>query len=209
MKSTTAKKSVLYLLFLIVGIPLIIFLVLLGKIYTFGNHDFIQKAKIEVVLGAAEFNGTPSNVLKARLDHAALLYRQGFATTIITTGGSQNGDLYTEAGVGRTYLISLGIPPANIIADATGNDTYQTMVAVSKTLKSFGATNAIFVSDPFHEYRVYLIASQLGISDISSPTRTSPIRGMSSITYYLREAVAIEMAKLVGFKFLSVLRHGS
>lgn len=187
----------------------LIFGVILFQIYQFGKRDLAQRAPIAIVMGAAEYGGVPSDVLKARLDHAIMLFREHLVPTIMTTGGSEHGDSFTEAQVSELYLVSKGVPNSDIVVDAVGNDTYQSLVSVNAKLVNMGIRTAIFVSDPFHEFRVAQIVSPMGIVDIPSATHTSPIRGWTAITYYLREGVAVLAAKVVGYKFLSVIRHGS
>lgn len=188
---------------------LVIFGATLYQIYSFGQKDMASPTAVAVVMGAAEFDGSPSLVLRARLDHVILLYRAGLIKSVVTTGGRQRGDLYTEAGVAKQYLSDRGIPSVSIISDPVGDDTYNSMLSVKVVLRTLGVSRAIFVSDGFHEYRINQIAGQLGIIDLSSPTRTSPIAGVTEFEYYLRETVAVLGAKLVGYKFLSLLRHGT
>ncbi|MDA8101827.1 MAG: YdcF family protein [Nitrospiraceae bacterium] len=185
------------------------FVYTLFEVYSFGQHNYARPVRAEVVLGAAEYDGIPSDVLRARLDHALVLFKEGFAKEIITTGGSQKGDVYNEAEVGARYLRSKGVPYADVIAVPTGNDTYQSMAVVADVLRSMHLTSAIFVSNRFHEYRVRGIAESLGITDYSSPVTASPIHGKALLSYYLREALAVSAGKLVGYKLLSILRHGS
>lgn len=123
-----------------------------------------------VVLGAAQFNGEPSPVLRTRLDHAAELYREGVAPTIITVGGNQPGDLYTEAEAGRNYLVEQGIPAANVIAVGVGNDTIDSLKAVAVQMAGLGSRSATVVSDPTHMARSLSIADRLGIEAHGSPT---------------------------------------
>ncbi len=185
------------------------FVYTLYEVYSFGQHNYARPERAEVVLGAAEYDGVPSSVLEARLDHALALYREGLAKVIITTGGAEKGDTYNEAEVGARFLRNKGVPYADVVAVPTGNDTYQSMVVVADVLRSMHLTSAIFVSNRFHEYRVRGIASSLGITDYSSPVTASPIHGEALLKYYLREALAVSAGKLVGYKLLSVLRHGS
>lgn len=202
-------RLVTRLVSLFVLAALVIFGITMYQIYSFGQRDQARRAPVEVVMGAAEFDGSPSDVLRARLDHAILLFNRGLVAKIITTGGSETGDIYTEAQVAKTYLIDHGVPSADIISDPVGQDTYQSMVSVATAMHVLSLSGAIFVSDRFHEYRVSQIASQLGIVDYSSPTTTSPIVGRALIADYAREAAAVLGAKVLGYKLLSVLRHGS
>ena len=193
----------------IVFVIILTFSVVVYQIYQFGHRNLSERAPIAVVMGAAEYNGIPSNVLKARLDHAVILFKEHLVPLIMTTGGSELGDSYTEAGVSATYLETQGVPTGDIVVDAVGVDTYQSVMSVNNELQSRGIRSAIFVSDAFHEFRVSQIASAVGITDIVSATDTSPIKGLTAVTYYLREAVAVLGAKVVGYKFLSIIRHGS
>lgn len=123
-----------------------------------------------VVLGAAQFNGEPSPVLRTRLDHAAELYREGIAPTIITVGGNQPGDLYTEAEAGRNYLVEQGVPAQNVVAVGVGNDTIDSLKAVAVQMAGLGSRSATLVSDPTHMARSLAIADRLGIDAHGSPT---------------------------------------
>ncbi len=181
----------------------------LYQVYSFGQHDYARPTRVAVVLGAAEYDGVPSDVLRSRLDHALALFKEGYVHEIITTGGAEKGDTFNEAEVGALYLRSRGVPYADVIAVPTGNDTYQSMAVVAEVLRSMKLTQAIFVSNRFHEYRVRGIAASLGITDYSSPVTASPIHGDALLDYYLREALAVSAGKLVGYKLLSILRHGS
>ncbi len=181
----------------------------LYQVYSFGQHDYARPTRAEVVLGAAEYDGVPGGVLRSRLDHALALFKEGYVHVIITTGGSEKGDIFNEAEVGARYLRSKGVPYADVIAVPTGNDTYQSLVVVAEVLRSMRLEQAIFVSNHFHEYRVHAIAAGLGVTDYSSPVTASTIHGRSLLDYYLREALAVSAGKLVGYKLLSVLRHGS
>lgn len=140
-----------------------------------------------VVLGAAQFNGEPSPVLRTRLDHAVELYRDGLAPTIITVGGNQPGDLYTEAEAGRNYLISQGVPAQNVIAVGVGNDTIDSLKAVAVQMSGLGSRSATIVSDPTHMARSLAIADRLGIDAHGSPTATGDGTQVTA-EYVAREA---------------------
>lgn len=134
------------------------------------KQDSSQTTDAVVVLGAAQFDGEPSPVLRTRLDHAYDLYRQGVAPTIITVGGNQPGDRFTEAEAGRNYLMSKGVPPADIVSVPEGNDTIASLTAVAEQMAGLGARTATLVSDPTHMARSLAIADRLGIEAQSSPT---------------------------------------
>ena len=127
-----------------------------------------------VVLGAAQYNGIPTPVFQARLEHAATLYEEGVAPQIITVGGNQPGDLYTEAGSGRAYLTRLGVPPEAILAVETGTNTVGSLEAVAQTVRDQGGDSVVLVSDPTHSYRSRMMAHDVGLQAWTSPTRHGP-----------------------------------
>lgn len=123
-----------------------------------------------VVLGAAQFNGKPSPVLAARLDHAGALYRRSVAPRIVTVGGKQRGDHYTEARAGMNYLVDHGVPATDVSAVGVGRDTQQSLRAVAAMAKREGWHDVTLVSDPAHMARAHAIAAKLGFSTHLSPT---------------------------------------
>lgn len=145
-------------------------------VYFFALRDEARPADAIVVLGAAQYQGKPSPVLRARLDHAIDLYGDSIAPTLILTGGVGVGDTISEAEVGRRYAVEAGVPLKRILIERTGISTEQSMRAVARLMRRRGLTSAVLVSDPFHMLRLRLLAGQLGILSYSSPTRTSPIR---------------------------------
>jgi uncharacterized SAM-binding protein YcdF (DUF218 family) len=128
-----------------------------------------------VVFGAAEYNGAPSPVFKARLDHAFDLEERGMASLVITTGGSGGDPVFTEAGVGRDYLVQRGMDAGKILADTRGETSYESVSAVSRLLKGRHAKTCIAVSDGFHLYRLKLMFRHEGITAFASPDPDSPI----------------------------------
>lgn len=127
------------------------------------THDVATTDAI-VVLGAAQLNGTPTPVLANRLDHAKQLYEQGVAPTIVTVGGKQPGDVYTEAESGRDYLINAGVPEQDVVAVQAGNDTLTSLTPVSEQLAAQGLRSVTIVSDPAHMARSAAIADRLGMT---------------------------------------------
>lgn len=134
------------------------------------QQDSAKATDAVVVLGAAQFDGEPSPVLRTRLDHAYELYQQGVAPMIITVGGNQPGDRFTEAEAGRNYLIGKGVPPTDILSVPEGNDTIASLQAVAVQMAALGTRSATLVSDPTHMARSLAIADRLGIEAQSSPT---------------------------------------
>lgn len=183
---------------ILVGIILAYGLITFAQIYRYSRIDNAQKADAIVVLGAAQYDGTPSPVLRARLDHAAALYKNGVAKWIITTGGSRPGDLSNEAATSKKYLVALGIPAEAILTDESSLTTKQNMSRVADVLAEHALSSIVIVSDPFHMYRALTLARDLGIVAYASPTQTSPIEKNSwlEFKYMLREVVPSSLNQL-------------
>ncbi len=150
------------------------------RIWQQGMHDEQRPAGAIVVLGAAQFNGTPSPVYAARLDHAVALYLHGVAPYLVVTGGKAEGDRTTEAAAGRTYALARGVPQDHILVEGDGRTTLESLDGVAAILTAHGIHDAVFVSDPTHMLRVLRIAADLGLTAWGSPTPTSRIELDSS-----------------------------
>lgn len=144
-------------------------------VLVWSSRDEARPADAIVVLGAAQYAGHPSPVLKARLDHALDLWRRNPAGVLVFTGGSGPGDTTSEAEVGRSYARKRGVPDSAIVVENTGRTTSESMGSVAEILRERHAATAVLVSDPFHMFRLWLIAKKLGMKAYTSPTRTSPI----------------------------------
>ncbi len=144
------------------------------RVWDVGNRDSRTHVDAIVVLGAAQYNGRPSPVLAARLDHAIDLYMQGYADYFVVTGGKQTGDHYTEAFAERQYARDHGVDPAVILSETTGRSTLESMQNVRLVLAQHGLHSALFVSDRTHMLRVLRLAADQGIEGWGSPTDTSP-----------------------------------
>ncbi|HEU4673015.1 MAG TPA: YdcF family protein [Candidatus Limnocylindrales bacterium] len=147
----------------------------IARIWQQGEIDEARPAGAIVVLGAAQYDGRPSQVFSARLEHATALYAQGLAPYFVVTGGNRPGDRTTEAAVARAYAISRGVPPNRILVEDEARTTLESMRGVSRLLRGHDIDDAIFVSDPTHMLRVLRMAADEGIRAYGSPTRTSPI----------------------------------
>jgi uncharacterized SAM-binding protein YcdF (DUF218 family) len=156
------------------------------------TRDEAQPAGAIVVFGAAQYNGTPSPVFKARLDHAFDLEERELAPLVITTGGSGGDPTYTEAGVGRDYLIQQGMAQSKILADPHSETSYESVRAAASLLHQFHATTCIAVSDGFHLYRIKVMFRATGITAYGSPAPESPIEAepWDRTIYSLREMVS-------------------
>ena len=138
-------------------------------------RDEARPAQAIVVLGAAQYAGRPSPVLRARLDHALGLWKRDLASLLILTGGTGTGDTTSEAAVGRTYAKKRGVPDTLILVENEGRTTSESMKAVAGMLEVRGLQTALLVSDPFHMLRLRILARRFGFTPYTSPTRTSPI----------------------------------
>jgi uncharacterized SAM-binding protein YcdF (DUF218 family) len=145
------------------------------RIWEQGAHDDARPADAIVVLGAAQYNGVPSPIYRARLDHAIQLYEEGLAPEIVMTGGKLPGDKTTEADAGRAYAIAKGVPGDAILVEDQGRTTLESLRTVGDMLRDRDLRTAVFVSDRPHMLRVLRIARDQGIDAFGSPTRTSPI----------------------------------
>jgi uncharacterized SAM-binding protein YcdF (DUF218 family) len=139
------------------------------------SRDEARPAQAIVVLGAAQYAGKPSPVLRARLDHALDLWNRHLASLLILTGGTGLGDTTSEAAVGRTYARKRGVPDSAILVENEGRTTSESMRAVAGMLEVRGLQSALLVSDPFHMLRLRILARRFGFTPYTSPTRTSPI----------------------------------
>jgi uncharacterized SAM-binding protein YcdF (DUF218 family) len=151
-----------------------------------------------VVLGAAEYNGTPSPIFEARLDHAFDLEEKGLAPLVITTGGSGGDARFTEAGVGRDYLIQKGMASDDILAEPSGSTTYESIKAVALLLAHRQIRTCIAVSDGFHIYRVKVLLAAHGITAYGSPAPASRIESDPAlrVLYSMREVLILTLYHL-------------
>ncbi len=145
------------------------------RIWVQGQRDDQRPADAIVVMGAAQYDGRPSPVFAARLDHAVSLYLAGVAPTLVVTGGKADGDRTTEAATARAYAIARGVPPAAILFEDGSRTTRESIQSVRQILSDHHLTNAVFVSDRPHMLRVLRMATDDGITAWGSPTATSPI----------------------------------
>src|SRR6266850_859525 len=151
-----------------------------------GAHDQATTADAIAVLGAAQYNGRPSPVFRARLDHAAALYQRGLAPVVLVTGGVGSGDTVSESEVGRRYLLKAGLPGEALIPLPASDDTYASLTQVQRWFEGRGSRRVLLVSDGFHMLRLRIIAARLGLTPLTSAAPGSPIRAsMRRNTAYL------------------------
>jgi uncharacterized SAM-binding protein YcdF (DUF218 family) len=153
-----------------------------------------------VVLGSAQYNGVPSSIFTARLEHAVTLYHQGVAPMIVTVGGKKAGDEFTEAEAGRDYLAAAGVPDDALLAVQQGVDTLESMRAVATEFGTRGWHTAVLVTDPWHAMRAERMAEDAGMEASSSPTRQGPAvqTRTTQFKYILRETAAYLLYRVTG-----------
>ena len=150
-------------------------LVSLSAVVIWGRRDTARPAGAIIVLGAAQYVGHPSPVLRARLEHAVSLWRRGLAPRMVLTGGTGDGDTTSEAAVSRRYVVQEGVPDSAILLEAKGRTTSESLRAVAAMMMAQRSDTVILVSDPFHMLRLTILARRFGLVALLSPTPTSPI----------------------------------
>ena len=159
----------------------------------------IDHADVIIVLGAAQYSGTPSPVFVGRLEQAANLYRQGRSTRVLVVGANQPGDEQTEAEAGRAWLIQDGLPVTAVFADPQGNTTFESLQGAATFMQDRGLSSAFLVSDPWHNLRVKRMASDLGIQAYASATWHSAARSEETrLQGYTRETFAYLYYRIFG-----------
>ena len=151
--------------------------------------DEAQPADIIVVLGAAEYRGKPSPVLRARLDHALALYQKGLAPRILTTGGAGGDPVYTEGDVGRAYLVSRGVPSEAIVVDAEGASTVYSTASAAEIMRRMALKSCIVVSDGYHIFRAKRMLQSSGMKVYGSPRSLNPPDDWRERWLYVRQAI--------------------
>lgn len=184
------------------------YLISLVQVVTTGRSDGSRQSDAIVVLGAAQYDGRPSPQLAARLDHALTLFEQGVASTVVVTGGKLPGDRFTEAEASQDYLVDLGVPAEAIVLENLGSTTYESLAAVVDLLDDDadgedGGADVVLVTDPYHALRSRLIADEVGLDAVVSPTPSSVVSGWGSARRQMFEAAGVAVGRIVGFERLS------
>lgn len=174
-KAKRAVNLIRRILTVMVVAAFALWLISAAAVLIWSYRDEARPAQAIVVLGAAQYAGKPSPVLKARLDHALDLWNRHLATLLILTGGTGAGDTTSEAAVGRSYARKHGVPDSAILVESEGRTTSASMRAVAGMLEVRGLQSALLVSDPFHMLRLRILARRFGFTPYTSPTQTSPI----------------------------------
>ncbi|MEN9644794.1 MAG: hypothetical protein RL238_1463 [Actinomycetota bacterium] len=182
----------------LVLLGLLWFLFNLWQVHRVGASDQGRPVDAIVVMGAAQYDGRPSPQLAARLDHVVELWDQGLASLVITTGGNQPGDRFTEAEASARYLEDRGVP-AEAIRQVGGANSYDSLVEAADVLAGEGLDRVLLVSDPYHSLRIRLVVEEQGLTAYVSPTRTSPVQGATAFWREVKEAAGVSVGRLIGF----------
>ncbi|HEY8548059.1 MAG TPA: YdcF family protein [Acidimicrobiales bacterium] len=167
------------------------------QVWWASRQDGAREADAVVVLGAAQYDGRPSEVLRERLDHALELYEAGMVEVIVVTGGKQEGDRFTEAYTGYLYLRERNVPEEALLTEVQGRNSWESIAAAARILRDRGWTDAVMVTDGYHALRVDAIADELGLDASVSPSRPG-----GSLKDLVKETGAVALGRVVGFRRL-------
>jgi uncharacterized SAM-binding protein YcdF (DUF218 family) len=159
------------------------------QIYLQSNIDEARPADVIIVMGAAEYRGRPSPILRARIDHALELYRQKLAPRIMTTGGAGGDPVYTEGEVARNYLVKQGIPSEAILVEAEGDSTMESTAIAAEMMRRMNLKSAIVVSDGYHIFRTKKMLEFRGLNVYGSPRPSSPKGTWGEKWLFFRQAI--------------------
>jgi len=175
-----------------------------AQVWWVGRTDQRTPVDAIVVLGASQYDGTPSPVLAWRLTHAKTLYEAGVAPVVVTVGGKMPGDRFTEGGSGKDYLAAHGVPRTALVAVPTGRDTWHSMEAVAALATARGWDSVVIVTDPWHAFRCREMAQSLGLTATTSPVHSGPVvqSRAEELRYIGRETAAYVWWRLTGGRAL-------
>src|SRR6202453_4708600 len=163
------------------------FLWVYGQIHFYATHDEARPADAIAVFGAAEYDGRPSPVLRARLDHALALYRQGLAPLVITLGGG-GGPRDSEGGVGHDYLLAHEVPEDQIIAETQSTNTEESAARLAAIARENHLNRILAVSDGTHLFRFRALGASMGLKVVTSPRpEARPLGFWDSATRLMHE----------------------
>ena len=160
------------------------------------HQDDARPSDVILVMGAAQYRGQPSPVLKKRLDHAVELYRKRLAPYIMTTGGPGGDPSFTEGGVGRSYLTDRGIPPESIIVEDQGDSTAMSLSAAAEILRRMGLRSCIVVSDGYHIFRVKRMLQEEGFTAYGSPREQGEVGPLKLWWLCFKQAIGYGLGRV-------------
>ena len=179
----------------------------IAQVWVVGRSDQARSVDAIVVMGVAQYDGRPSPQLQARLDHVLALWGAGVTQLVITTGGNQPGDRFTEARASADYLIAGGVDETLIAMEDLGSTSLQSLRGVAEIMKSRNLESVLIVTDPYHALRSRLIAQDLGLVAYVSPTPSSTVRGNTELRRMINEGLGVSVAYILGFERLDSLTN--
>jgi vancomycin permeability regulator SanA len=185
----------------LVGLAVVYVAITFVQVGLASRTDQAEATDVIVVLGAAQYDGQPSPVLQARLDHSLDLWERDLASAVVVTGGNQEGDRFTEAFSGYEYLKSAGVPEEALFLEVDGSNTYQQLSATALIMSDNGFESALLVSDAYHSKRLQGIAAEVGISEV----KLSPAPDSNALSGLVRETAAVSVGRLIGYRRLGNL----
>ena len=179
----------------------------IAQVWVVGRSDQARSVDAIVVMGVAQYDGRPSPQLQARLDHVLALWGTGVTQLVITTGGNQPGDRFTEARASADYLIAGGVDETLIGMEDLGSTSLQSLRGVAEIMKSRNLESVLIVTDPYHALRSRLIAQDLGLVAYVSPTPSSTVRGNTELRRMINEGLGVSVAYILGIERLDSLTN--
>jgi vancomycin permeability regulator SanA len=170
-----------------------------------GRTDQSRPTQAIVVMGVAQYDGRPSPQLQARLDHVLTLWNSGIAPLVVTTGGNQPGDRFTEAEASQRYLVEAGVPESAVLLENAGTSTLDSLRGVLRILAEQDITDVVIVTDAYHAARSRLVARSLGLEAHVSATPSSVVAGTENLRRHIEEGLGIAIANFIGFERLERL----
>lgn len=194
--------------FFVLGLGAVLFVVAnIAQVWSVGRSDQVRNVDAIVVMGVAQYDGRPSPQLQARLDHVLSLWGQNVAQFVITTGGNQPGDRFTEARASADYLVSGGVSAESISMEDVGSTSLQSLRGVAEIMRARGLSSVLIVTDPYHALRSRLIAQDLGLIAYVSSTPSSTVTGDAELRRMVKEGFGISLAHVLGFDRLDSLTN--
>jgi uncharacterized SAM-binding protein YcdF (DUF218 family) len=166
-----------------------------AEIEHYANVDEARPADAIAVFGAAEYDGRPSPVLRARLAQGLVLYQQGLAPLIITLGGSGDPQ-HSEGGVGHDFLVAQGVPESRIIAETQSRTTDESARRLAAIAEENHIHSILAVSDGTHLFRIHQLCESYGLTVYTSPRAVGRRVGR----WRRAQRLAHEIASYTGWK---------
>jgi uncharacterized SAM-binding protein YcdF (DUF218 family) len=197
-------KMLIKIILILIVLLAVYFSVTVIQVWLTSRLSEPQRSEAIVIMGSAQYNGVPSPDLLARLQEADALYRMHLAPLVIATGAKEPGDNFTEAQTEATWLERNGVPEG-AVRQVGGRTTWQSLSLAATVLKSKGLNQILIVTDAFHEDRCLAISSGFGLQAKPVPASNSPIKGWSAFPYFMKEAAAVAIGRVIGYSHLEWL----